>query len=97
MRLRQMTWSHYGIDKKNKTEIINAFRTEPEKVDELIQICGVPYGIQKNVREWIMVGTSYQKQYDREPIPITDADFYGWCRKVVAAFYSNGGKGKAKG
>lgn len=93
MRLREKTWEYYGIDKMTKGRLITEMREEPERVDEMIERCKVPCGIKKNVREWILKGTSYQKQNQCGYVPISDTDFYGWCRKVVVGYFyaSNGG------
>lgn len=88
MRLRKKTWGHYGIDADTKEKIIAEMRENPTQVDILIEKCKVPYGITANVREWILNGTSYYRQSRTAYIPITDADFYGWTRKVVAMYYA---------
>lgn len=87
MRLRQKKWADYGIGKKEKAAIIDQMRHDPAEVEWYITKCQVPHGIAAHVREYILHGTSYNAQMARGFIPIDDASFYGWCRKVVGTYY----------
>lgn len=94
MRSRQKKWSDYGIEKKEKDAIIERMRRDPAKVERYIEKCQVPRGIAEHVQEYILNGTSYNAQMARGYIPIDDASFYGWCRKVVGTFNQEGNEEK---
>lgn len=87
--IRKKTWEYYGINKKDRFEIIDSLKCHPDVLDDIIKQCQVPDGITNNVKEWVLNGTSYNKQYHRSFIPMGDADFYGWCRKVIAIYYND--------
>lgn len=91
MRTRKMKMIDYGMTDEQKKCALSEIRSaSKEKMVTLLNICieAVPIGIEIYVYMNLANGWSYDELNRIKYVPIGKDDFYGYCRRVIAMYYS---------